>query len=181
MDLDIQDKELAALTEPGLLPILGSRVRRLQIGTHAVNIHQALRNFFVDAGWWLIIDHAFRTSGSYAVTSEGGKKVTVMEGCNTNLPDWELFEALQQNPLCTQLTRYGPVFVRDGLLGFLNPNFFDQPSTVADVSRPYEKACAWFKAAALAANSSAVCNMAGLVHVGYRRDVSEGDQDLDVD
>ena len=55
------------------------------------------------------------------------------------------FDSLQQNPHCMQQTSHGPVYIRGGILAFLNPNFFTEAA--AEVSSPYVAGCSWYRAA----------------------------------
>ena len=54
--------------------------------------------------------------------------------------DASLRGSLQQDEACWQQTRFGPVYVRDGLLGLANPAFFTKEQLRA---MPAETASVW--------------------------------------
>ena len=56
--------------------------------------------------------------------------------------DASLRGSLQQDEACWQQTRFGPVYVRDGLLGLANPAFFTKEQLRA---MPAETASVWHR------------------------------------
>ena len=120
LDLDIQGYELGALQEPGLMELLGKRVRRIHVGTHSNRIHAIVKRLFTQHGWVGTIDY------------HGGlEPSSVVEGCHKNQSDTPItgddtvgWDSLQTNPDCLQMTAFGPVYVRDGMLSFANPALF---------------------------------------------------------
>ena len=120
LDLDIQGHELGALKENGLMEQLGKRVRRIHVGTHSNYVHDVLKQLFTQHGWVETIDY------------HGGLEPSrVVEGCHINHADPPMngddtvgWDSLQTNPACLQMTAFGPVYVRDGMLSFANPALF---------------------------------------------------------
>ena len=164
LDLDIQGYELDALQEPGLMELLRKRVRRIHVGTHSNQGHATLKRLFTQHGWVGTIDY------------HGGlEPSSVVEGCHNNQSDPPItgedtvgWDSLQTNHDCLQMTAFGPVYVRDGILSFANPAFFpDAPANGGgaapegmphdttqsggllglasrhEVSAPFRKECAW--------------------------------------
>lgn len=146
IDLDIQEAELDGLTEPGLMPVLKARVKRIHIGTHQPGIHSKLRKVFLSAGWTPTIDY------QYGLRPHQTDGVSVVSGCE--IPgasltrgfepgDLQVWDGLQQNPRCMQQTAYGPVYIRDGLLGFANPRHLPALQHPVETATPYVRSCMW--------------------------------------
>lgn len=65
VDMDIQHYELAACQAAGAMAALGSKVRRVHIGTHSVWLHTQLRTLFEGTRQWeRVFDHAGTQSGN---------------------------------------------------------------------------------------------------------------------
>ena len=144
MDLDIQGHELSALLEGGLMPLLHARLKRIHIGTHSPQRHAQLKKAFLEAQWTLTIDYQW---GYGEHTTDG---VTVVAGCTkagmttVEMPgDQSIWDGLQQSPKCMQQTSFGPVYVRDGLLGFVNPTLVPKVQFPVEKATPYQKSCEW--------------------------------------
>ena len=103
LDLDIQGSERDYFQ--GLRDIMDRSVAHVHVGTHSTAIHEQLKRLFADEwGWEPTQDHVF------ALRYQACDK-TVVDSLQTDLA------------LCSEETPRGPVYVRDGLLGFRNPKF----------------------------------------------------------
>ena len=104
------------------MEVLLKRVRRIHVGTHSNNVHHVLKELFKRHGWAMTIDY------------HGGLEPSSMvEGCHQqvindddsvgwiNGDDTVGWDSLQTRPDCLQMTAFGPVYVRDGMLSFANP------------------------------------------------------------
>jgi len=97
LDLDIQGDELAHLTTPEARAFLDASVAHVHIGTHGEAKHRALRDMFTEMGWIKALD--LESSGP----------------CDSTL-----VLSVQTNKACWTKTNFGPIYVRDGMLSFLN-------------------------------------------------------------
>ena len=105
LDLDIQGSEDNFFSNAETRALMESAVVvAVHIGTHTEAIHAKLRQLFAgDWGWTTTMN--FLINPHYATC------------------DAMVVEALQTNASCNSHTPWGPVYIRDGLLGFVNPRF----------------------------------------------------------
>ena len=77
-----------------------------------------------------------------------------------------------------QRTAFGPVYVRDGILAFVNPAL-TTANPDADVSMPYVKACAWFDACRM--GEAATCNTASALSIDRADTLNGRELEYDAD
>ncbi len=125
LDFDIQGAELEVFSEPQAIETLNAKVRAVHVGTHAPYIHDQVRDVMLREGWGLALDMEHNPRmvecDSTVQPSRAGGEQDVWGGDGPG--GWGQVDWLQRDPSCLTHTEYGPMYVRDGLLSFYNPNF----------------------------------------------------------
>ena len=157
LDLDIQGAELPAfIGTDGLMQQLAHRVRRVHIGTHSAEIQAQIKRFFLAYGWDLAIEyHGRHGDGDYSV-------------------GWD---SLQDNTSKLQNTAFGPVFVRDGILGFSNPALMGRTARGVQPWQPQtsEESCENSRGSASGAASRWIESKKGQAALAIQRSVFAND------
>lgn len=109
LDIDVQSAELELLAAPGAVQLLRAHVRRLQVGTHSTQIHNGLKELLIGHGGFLL-EHELAYNP------------------NSSSCDYSVKASVQHDSLCVTSTRYGPVYIRDGLLAMTNADPHAWPS-----------------------------------------------------
>jgi FkbM family methyltransferase len=147
IDFDIQGAELDVFTEAESLKTLSDKVRAVHVGTHSPSIHEHIRAIMLGAGWVLELDldhnprmiscdssvlpsrESQEQAGQEAKWSgggddgQGGIQGGAAEGFGESGANGDAYDWLQRDESCLTHTEQGPMYVRDGLLSFYNPNF----------------------------------------------------------
>lgn len=105
LDLDIQGAESDFFSGADTAALMNRVVAAVHVGTHAADTHKNLRGLFESWGWHMTMDY-------------GGIYHARMLEC-----DSKVAQALQTDVSCLTESPWGPIYVRDGLLGFVNPAF----------------------------------------------------------
>eukprot|EP00961_Rhodomonas_salina_P254980 3446065-Rhodomonas_salina.2 len=105
LDIDIQGAEEELFSDQDLLRILTEKVHSAHIGTHSHEIHRLVRSALTSAGWEIEFDLAFSPNLTF---------------CDSQLREPDM---LQREQSCLTDTKYGPVYVRDGIIGAVNTRF----------------------------------------------------------
>lgn len=107
LDSDIQEAEFDLFEDEEIASLLSQKVRRLQIGTHDNARHVILRDKLQAHGWDITEDEL------------GG----ITSKCDLFISRDEYERAFQEN--CTTESPFGPVYVRDGVIGARNPKLMN--------------------------------------------------------
>lgn len=100
LNLDCQGGEDTALRSSTVLRLLELKVQRVLVATHRLQYHVNLEQLFTSLGWIKTIDYQRNPDimGCDATLSQESQEFWVKKQCLTD-------------------TEWGPVYVRDGLLG----------------------------------------------------------------
>lgn len=99
LDVDVQHAELPFFLNASRA--LLARVVHVHVGTHTAEIHVRMRKFFSEELRW--------------------RKVLDLDFNSTRFCEDGLVNSRQTKRECWTQTPYGPLYVRDGLLGYVNP------------------------------------------------------------
>lgn len=102
LDLDVQGAESGFFARSNVLQQLNESVVHVHVGTHSASIHKELRAIFLDRLKWREVLNLPHSGTAH---------------------DSTLRDSLQTNAAAWTRTNYGPVNVRDGMLGYVNPRF----------------------------------------------------------
>ena len=101
IDIDVYLHEKGFLLEEGAPQLLDEKVAAVHVSTHGGDIHNQIRKSFEDRKWITRFDYI----GNFY-------------HC-----DGKVVDSLQFDRSCNKDTPWGSVYVRDGLLTFINPKF----------------------------------------------------------
>mmetsp|Transcript_25612 Transcript_25612/g.84593 ORF Transcript_25612/g.84593 Transcript_25612/m.84593 type:complete len:473 (-) Transcript_25612:64-1482(-) len=113
LDFDIQGAEMEIFRDPLAVSSMNVKVKALHVGTHSLDIHENVKAIMIEEGWTLELDLPYHPR-----IVECDKSVREEESDAKGSYGW-----LQRDQSCFTYTDQGPMYVRDGLLSFYNPNF----------------------------------------------------------
>ena len=123
LDSDIQGAEFDLFEDEETASLLFQKVKRLQIGTHDNARHVILRDKLRAHGWDITEDEL------------GG----ITSKCDSFISRDEYERAFREN--CTTDSPFGPVYVRDGVIGARNPQLMNPSETSPRNSNVHLSGC----------------------------------------
>jgi len=128
LDFDIQGAELQVFLERASLDTLNHKVQAVHIGTHAPYIHQQIRAIMLNEGWGMELDlqhnpRMVECDATVLPSRTPDPTDTDIDTDTDTARHTDKFDWLQRDASCLTQTEQGPMYVRDGLLSFYNPNF----------------------------------------------------------